>query len=267
MHTAMYSAPAGSGLLYWTHSPALTMIACPAATSNAESFSLTCRQPRRTTVYSSNSGVCPGSSQPHGLFMRAMLTAAVPELTQADEFLDGFGWLARRFDDRWFLDEGCQVRFLQDDEVHADHPTDSPVAVKSFRQSLCRAFLSPLRLLISSFFPLPLEIALQLGMGQQFLSGVVVTPQLLLVGDQGVDGRVTRLADLHALLHFLPGVTSLEPLVRMQRPGNKMVKVVGFLALAKLAEHRFSPMNPDAAISQGKKKNRITTSLAKAMPQ
>ena len=35
MHTAMYSAPAGSGLLYWTHSPALTMIACPAATSNA----------------------------------------------------------------------------------------------------------------------------------------------------------------------------------------------------------------------------------------
>src|SRR5579885_2607053 len=35
-------------------------------------------EPRRTKVYSSNSGVCPGSFQPPGLSIRAMLTAALP---------------------------------------------------------------------------------------------------------------------------------------------------------------------------------------------
>src|SRR6185436_6906076 len=38
--------------------------------------------PRRTTVYSSNSGVCPGSTQPDGLRMCATLTAVVPEFTR-----------------------------------------------------------------------------------------------------------------------------------------------------------------------------------------
>ena len=49
--------------------------------------------------------------------------------------------------------------------------------------------------------------------------------------------RVTRLAVLHALLHFLPGVTSLEPLVRTQRSGDKVVEVVGFLAFAEFTKH------------------------------
>src|SRR5262249_54157564 len=38
--------------------------------------------PRSTTVYSSNSGVWPGSTQPEGLRMCAMLTALVPEFTR-----------------------------------------------------------------------------------------------------------------------------------------------------------------------------------------
>src|SRR5437773_11239633 len=38
--------------------------------------------PFSTTVYSSNSGVCPGSTQPAGLRMCATLTAAVFELTR-----------------------------------------------------------------------------------------------------------------------------------------------------------------------------------------
>src|SRR5208283_3006073 len=84
-------APSGAGLLYRTHSPALTMIACPAPTSNSAFLNLTCRLPRSTTVYSSNSGVCPGSDQPDGLFMRAMLTAVVPEFTRPMNSSISFG--------------------------------------------------------------------------------------------------------------------------------------------------------------------------------
>jgi hypothetical protein len=37
--------------------------------------------PSRTTVYSSNSGVCPGSFHPGGLFILAMLTELDPVFT------------------------------------------------------------------------------------------------------------------------------------------------------------------------------------------
>ncbi|MND02503.1 hypothetical protein D3C83_219010 [compost metagenome] len=43
---------------------------------------VTRRVPRRTTVYSSNSGVWPGSTQPLGLFIRATLTPSVAEFTR-----------------------------------------------------------------------------------------------------------------------------------------------------------------------------------------
>src|SRR5579863_6441788 len=75
--TAMYSAPSGSGVPYWTHSPRCVMIACPGRTSSVPSRVATRSMPARTSVYSSNSGVCPGSTQPPGLFMRAMLAASV----------------------------------------------------------------------------------------------------------------------------------------------------------------------------------------------
>src|SRR5580698_2739428 len=51
------------------------MMACPALTSNTPSFDSTRSDPFKTTVYSSNSGCCPGSLQPEGLCMWAMLTA------------------------------------------------------------------------------------------------------------------------------------------------------------------------------------------------
>jgi len=38
--------------------------------------------PRSTTVISSNSGRCPGSVQPDGEIIRAMLTLEWPELTR-----------------------------------------------------------------------------------------------------------------------------------------------------------------------------------------
>src|SRR3954467_15387994 len=81
-HTAMYSAPSAPGVEYCTHSPLCVMTASPAPTSSTPSRVVTRSEPRRTTVYSSNSGVCPGSTQPPGLFIRATLHAAVFELTR-----------------------------------------------------------------------------------------------------------------------------------------------------------------------------------------
>src|ERR1017187_2220866 len=57
-------------------------MAWPAFTSMVPDLVSTRSRPRNTTVYSSNSGIWPGSLQPAGLSMRAMLTAAVAELTR-----------------------------------------------------------------------------------------------------------------------------------------------------------------------------------------
>jgi hypothetical protein len=76
-HTAIYSAPPSFGELYCTHSDFATKIPCPALTSYVFSFVRTCNVPLSTTVYSSKSGRCAGSSHPAGLCMRAILTAAV----------------------------------------------------------------------------------------------------------------------------------------------------------------------------------------------
>src|SRR4051794_2824064 len=48
----------------------------------APSCDVTRSVPRSTTVYSSNSGACPGSTQPGGLCMRATETAAVSLFTR-----------------------------------------------------------------------------------------------------------------------------------------------------------------------------------------
>src|SRR6202167_5357654 len=58
------------------------MIACPAATSSSPDLWCTRSVPRKTTVYSSKSGVCPGSSQPSGLRIWATLTPGVEVLTR-----------------------------------------------------------------------------------------------------------------------------------------------------------------------------------------
>src|SRR5205085_5995024 len=79
---ATYSAPSSSGVEYCTHSPPGVMIACPARTSVAPSRVVTRNMPHSTSVYSSNSGVCPGSTHPDGLFIRATLTASVREFTR-----------------------------------------------------------------------------------------------------------------------------------------------------------------------------------------
>ena len=53
-------------------------------------------------MYSSNSGVCPGSTQPLGLFMRATLHAAVFELTRPMNSSMRFGLLPAAS-----ITEGC----------------------------------------------------------------------------------------------------------------------------------------------------------------
>src|SRR5436305_2361284 len=78
----MYSAPSAYGVEYCTHSPLGAMIAWPAVTSVDPSAVVTRRTPRSTPVYSSNSGVWPGSTQPLGLFILATLTSAVAEFTR-----------------------------------------------------------------------------------------------------------------------------------------------------------------------------------------
>src|SRR5262245_666780 len=55
-HTATYSAPPGSGVLYCTHSPGLVCTAWPAWTSSTRSRVVTRSIPASTTVYSSKSG-------------------------------------------------------------------------------------------------------------------------------------------------------------------------------------------------------------------
>ena len=58
------------------------MTACPACTSIEPSREVTRSVPRSTIVYSSKSGVCPGSTQPLGLFIRATDTPSVCEFTR-----------------------------------------------------------------------------------------------------------------------------------------------------------------------------------------
>src|SRR5580658_1613802 len=81
-HTAIYSAPSGPGVLYRTHSPRGAITACPPFTSTTPVFDSTRSAPFKTTVYSSNSGLWPGSLHPEGLCMWAMLTAESWVLTR-----------------------------------------------------------------------------------------------------------------------------------------------------------------------------------------
>src|SRR4051795_9883771 len=78
------------------------MTASPAATSMMPSRVVTRSEPRRTAVYSSNSGVCPGSTHPLGLFIRATLHAEVFELTRPMNSSIRFGLLPAAS-----MTEGC----------------------------------------------------------------------------------------------------------------------------------------------------------------
>src|SRR5438552_7229436 len=110
-HTATYSAPSGSGELYCTHSPRRAMTACPARTSIVPPACFTRSRPFSTTVYSSNSGVCPGSTQPAGLRMCATLTASVFELMRPTYSSICFGTLpAATMREGWVMCSGMEPR-------------------------------------------------------------------------------------------------------------------------------------------------------------
>src|SRR5207249_7994412 len=110
-HTATYSAPSGSGELYCTHSPRRAMTACPARTSIVPPACFTRSRPFSTTVYSSNSGVCPGSIQPAGLRRCATLTAAVFEVTRPTYSSICFGTLpAATMRVGWVMCSGMEPR-------------------------------------------------------------------------------------------------------------------------------------------------------------
>ena len=79
---ATYSAPPSSGLLYRTHSPGCATTPWPACTSRTPCSCSTRSIPRNTTVISSKSGRCPGSTHPSGDTIRATLTSACPEFTR-----------------------------------------------------------------------------------------------------------------------------------------------------------------------------------------
>src|SRR5258705_136197 len=110
-HTATYSAPSGSGEPYCTHSPRRAMTACPARTSIVPPAWFTRSRPFSTTVYSSNSGVCPGSTQPAGLRMCATLTASVFELMRPTYSSICFGTLpAATMRAGWVMCSGMEPR-------------------------------------------------------------------------------------------------------------------------------------------------------------
>ncbi len=77
----MYSV-ASLGVEYCTHSPGFVITACPAGTSSTPSLWRTSKRPLSTSVYSWNSGVCPGSFHPAGLRMCATLTRSSRLLTR-----------------------------------------------------------------------------------------------------------------------------------------------------------------------------------------
>src|SRR5207247_5398745 len=85
--------------------------ACPARTSIVPPACVTRSIPLSTTVYSSNSGVCPGSTQPDGLRMCATLTAAVFELTRPTYSSICFGRVpAARMRVGWVTCSGMEPR-------------------------------------------------------------------------------------------------------------------------------------------------------------
>ena len=52
-----------------------------------------------------------------------------------------------------------------------------------------------------------------------------------------MNGRVAGLTHLHAVLHLFTGEPLLKPLVAVHRARNEMMKVVGLVRLAQLAQH------------------------------
>src|SRR5215472_11501681 len=69
------------------------MMAWPAPTRCTPSRVSTCNSPRKTTVYSSNSGVCPGSLQADGLVILAILMPEVLVFTRPTNSSIIFGGL------------------------------------------------------------------------------------------------------------------------------------------------------------------------------
>jgi len=81
MHTARYSAPSASGVLYCTHSPAWVMTPARVDVQHAVARPHP-QHPLQDDGVLVELGVWPGSTHPPGLRMRATLTPAVWELTR-----------------------------------------------------------------------------------------------------------------------------------------------------------------------------------------
>src|SRR5438309_1090247 len=76
---------------------------------------------RRTSVYSSNAGVCPGSTQPVGLRMWVMLTPASPVLTRPIYSSTNLGLLPEAV-----IRVGCSINVgivLPPDRPHRPQPS------------------------------------------------------------------------------------------------------------------------------------------------
>jgi hypothetical protein len=72
---------------------------------------------------------------------------------------------------------------------------------------------------------LPEHVLADLWVGKQLFAGIVASSQFFFVGDQIVDRRMARLADLEPGLHLLAGVAAFEPLVRVQVRGIRWWKL------------------------------------------
>ena len=101
----MYSAPSTPGVLYCTHSPACATTAWPALTSMAPFLCVTRNWPRRTTVYSSNSGVCPGSTQSAGAAHVSDAHARIPGIDPPDILVNELGLVSGGGDASWAWNE------------------------------------------------------------------------------------------------------------------------------------------------------------------
>jgi hypothetical protein len=119
-HTAMYSAPSGPGVLYRIHSPRWVMTACPASTSITPSFVSTRSMPRRTIVYSSKCGICPGSTPAGGTLHTSDADLRRAGIYPTDEFIDHLRLIACRLNSGGLRNQPCHhvsFRYLT-----ASHP-------------------------------------------------------------------------------------------------------------------------------------------------
>src|SRR5262249_27259452 len=183
------------------------MMAWPAPTRCTPSRVSTCNSPRKTTVYSSNSGVCPGSLQADGLVILAILMPEVVVFTRPTNSSIIFGGLPAAGNVFSFLinfviffqlprkKTECKRHSSTDDPGRADFSlvtqsetatTSASVLIDQVKIEL-QTTANSRRRSLQNIWTLVVTLVLFLGLGllQQSLSGILIVIVVLLIHETG----------------------------------------------------------------------------------